>query len=496
MTRTTGRPQTRYVCQSCGESFLRWEGQCRACSAWNSLVETQVSSTPRSVRSAAARRGIAAGAMPVALADVGQPDQPRLAIGIAELDRVLGGGLVPGSLVLVGGEPGIGKSTLLLQAAAGIAARSGPLSVLYATGEESVAQVRLRAERLGLLDGPAAGIRILAESGVDRIAEIALAEPPALLVIDSVQTATIDDLDGPAGSVGQVRGAALRLMELAKPEGIAVVLVGHVTKDGSIAGPKTLEHLVDAVLTLEGERYAAIRLLRASKNRFGSTEEVGVFEMGERGLAELADPARAFLAEHDGPAPGSVIAPTLEGSRPLLVEVQALVAPGPGGTPRRTASGVDANRVALLVAVLARRAGIGLASHDIYVNLAGGLSVDEPGLDLPLALALASSLRDRPIRPGTVAIGEVGLLGELRSVAGVERRLREAARLGFDRAIVPRPARSGPPIAVAGLEILAVGSLREAIEVAFSAGPAAGSRGGSPAGSDRGQTVAAGPARC
>jgi DNA repair protein RadA/Sms len=434
--------------------------------------------------------------MPVALADVGQPDQPRLAIGIAELDRVLGGGLVPGSLVLVGGEPGIGKSTLLLQAAAGIATRSGPLSVLYATGEESVAQVRLRAERLGLLDGPAAGIRILAESAVDRIAEIALAEPPALLVIDSVQTATIDDLDGPAGSVGQVRGAALRLMELAKPEGIAVVLVGHVTKDGSIAGPKTLEHLVDAVLTLEGERYAAIRLLRASKNRFGSTEEVGILEMGERGLAEVADPARAFLAEHDGPAPGSVIAPTLEGSRPLLVEVQALVAPGPGGTPRRTASGVDANRVALLVAVLGRRAGIGLASHDIYVNLAGGLSVDEPGLDLPLALALASSLRDRPIRPGTVAIGEVGLLGELRSVAGVERRLREAARLGFDRAIVPRPARSGPPIAVAGLEILAVGSLREAIEVAFSAGPATASRGGSPAGSERGQTVATGSARC
>jgi len=495
MTRTTGRPQTRYVCQSCGESFLRWEGQCRACSAWNSLVETQVSAAPRAGRSATPG-GRIAGTMPVALADVGQPDQARLAIGIAELDRVLGGGLVPGSLALVGGEPGIGKSTLVLQAAAGIAARSGPTSVLYATGEESVAQVRLRAERLGLLDGPAAGIRILAESAVDRIAEIALAEPPALLVIDSVQTATIDDLDGPAGSVGQVRGAALRLMELAKPEGIAVVLVGHVTKDGSIAGPKTLEHLVDAVLTLEGERYAAIRLLRASKNRFGSTEEVGVFEMGERGLVELVDPARAFLAEHDGPAAGSVIAPTLEGSRPLLVEVQALVAPGPGGTPRRTASGVDANRVALLVAVLGRRAGIGLASHDIYVNLAGGLSVDEPGLDLPLALALASSLRDRPIRPGTVAIGEVGLLGELRSVAGVERRLREAARLGFDRAIVPRPARSGPPIAVAGLEILAVGSLREAIEVAFAAGPGAASGGGGRAASDRAQTVAAGPARC
>jgi len=497
MSKATGRPQTRYVCQSCGESFLRWEGQCRACSAWNSLVETQVRSTPRAVRAASAVRPAAAasGPMPRTLGEVGEPDQPRLTVGIAELDRVLGGGLVPGSLVLVGGEPGIGKSTLLLQAAAGVARGAGPLSVLYATGEESVAQVRLRADRLGLLDGAAGGIRVLAESAIDRVAEIALAEPPALLVIDSVQTATIDDLDGPAGSVGQVRGAALRLMELAKPEGIAVVLVGHVTKDGSIAGPKTLEHLVDAVLTLEGERYAAIRLLRASKNRFGSTEEVGVFEMGEHGLAEVADPARAFLAEHDGPAPGSVIAPTLEGSRPLLVEVQALVAPGPGGTPRRTASGVDVNRVALLVAVLARRAGIGLATHDIYVNLAGGLSVDEPALDLPLALALASSLRDRPIRPGTVAIGEVGLLGELRSVTGLERRLREAARLGFDRAIVPRPSRSGSVGEVPGLEIVAVGSLREAIDAAF-APPRTGSAGtpGDVVAGDR--AVAAGPARC
>jgi DNA repair protein RadA/Sms len=401
---------------------------------------------------------------------VGEPERPRIPAGIGELDRVLGGGLVPGSVVLLGGEPGIGKSTLLLQAAAGVAALVGPERILYATGEESTAQVRLRAERLGLLTGVGGAIHVLAESSIDRIAEVATsrAPAPALLVIDSVQTATVDDLDGPAGSVGQVRGAALRLMELAKPAGIAVVLVGHVTKDGSIAGPKTLEHLVDAVLTLEGERYATIRLLRASKNRFGSTEEVGVFEMGEAGMAEVADPARAFLAEHDGPAPGSVVAPTLEGSRPLLVEVQGLVAPGPGGTPRRTASGVDTNRVALLVAVLGRRAGIGLASHDIYVNLAGGLAVDEPGLDLPLALALASSLRDRPIASGTVAIGEVGLLGELRSVVGLERRLREAARLGFGRAIVPRPARGAEIPVVAGMDVIAVGSLREAIDAALS----------------------------
>jgi DNA repair protein RadA/Sms len=484
MSKAPGRAQTRYVCQSCGEAFLRWEGQCRACSAWNSLVETVVRAEARPAR-VPMGPGIGGVATATRLGDVGPSADARLAVGIGELDRVLGGGLVPGSVVLVGGEPGIGKSTLLLQAAAGVAERVGAERVLYATGEESTGQVRLRAERLGLLSGPAAGTRIIAESSVDRIADVALdTVVPALLVVDSIQTATVDELEGPAGSVGQVRGSALRLMEVAKPSGIAVVLVGHVTKDGSIAGPKTLEHLVDAVLTLEGDRYAAVRLLRASKNRFGSTDEVGVFQMSDGGLGEVADPARAFLAEHDGPAPGSVVAPTLEGSRPLLVEVQGLVAAGPGGTPRRTTSGVDANRVALLVAVLGRRAGIGLASHDIYVNLAGGLSVDEPGLDLPLALALASSLRDRPIGAGTVAIGEVGLLGELRSVSGLERRLREAARLGFVRAIVPRPGRGASPTEVPGLEIVAVGGLREAIEAALVGGSEGSGR------------VAAGSRRC
>jgi DNA repair protein RadA/Sms len=407
----------------------------------------------------------------MSLAAVLEPAVPRQPIGIGELDRVLGGGLVRGSLVLVGGEPGIGKSTLLLQAAAGIAG-AGAGSVLYATGEESAAQVRLRAARLGLLDGAAGdGIRVVAEAEVGRIMEIARAERPELVVVDSIQTATVDDLDGPAGSVGQVRESALRLMELAKGEGIAVVLVGHVTKDGSLAGPKTLEHLVDAVLSIEGERFAALRLVRAAKNRFGSTEEVGVFEMGERGLSELADPAKAFLAEHDGPAPGSVIAPTLEGSRPILVEVQALVAPGAIGSPRRTASGVDPNRVALLIAVLGRRAGIGLASHDVYLNLAGGLTVGEPGLDLPIAIALASSLRDRPVQERTVVIGEVGLLGELRPVAGLERRLREAARLGFDRAIVPRATRDATWSAPPGMEVSAVGSLGEAVERALVVAP-------------------------
>ena len=469
------RPQSRFVCQSCAESFLRWEGQCRACGGWNTLVETVVREPSRAQR--VSSRGALAGgvASPSSLAGIADADLPRLGMGIDELDRVLGGGLVPGSLVLLGGEPGIGKSTLLLQAAAGLTrATSDGAGVLYATGEESPGQVRLRAARLGLLAGPSGdGVRVLAEHDVGRILEVARAERPRLVVIDSIQTATVDDLDGAAGSVGQVREATLRLMDLAKGDGIAVILVGHVTKDGSIAGPKTLEHLVDAVVNLEGERYAALRLLRATKNRFGSTDEIGVFEMAETGLREIADPARAFLADHGGSAPGSIVAPTLEGSRPLLVEVQALVSPTGYGTPSRKASGLDPNRLSLLIAVLGRRAGIALGGHDVYANLAGGLSVVEPALDLPLALALASSTRDRPVPPGTVAIGEVGLLGELRAVVGLERRLREAARLGFARAIVPRTASGSTLAPIDGLEVVAVATLRDAIAAALAERPTA-----------------------
>ncbi|MCI0582896.1 MAG: DNA repair protein RadA [Chloroflexi bacterium] len=489
------RASSRYVCQTCGESFLRWEGQCRACSAWNSLVETVVKVPTRAERSASARPARDAAAA-VPLGAVGTADVPRLSVGIAELDRVLGGGLVPGSLVLLGGEPGVGKSTLLLQAAAGVAvgvaAGRGPAGgVLYATGEESAAQVRLRAGRLGLLDGAAAsGIAVLAESEVGRIAEVARETRPALVIVDSIQTVTVDELDGPAGSVGQVRESALRLMELAKGDGIAVILVGHVTKDGSIAGPKTLEHLVDAVLELGGERSGVLRVLRAAKNRFGSTEEIGVFELGERGMLEVPDPARAFLVEHDTPAPGSVVAATMEGTRPLLVEVQALVAPACYGTPARRASGLDGTRLALLIAVLGRRAGITLGTQDVYANLAGGLVVAEPGLDLPLAIALASSLRDQPVAPGTVAVGEVGLLGELRAVAGLERRLREAARLGFVRAVVPRSSR-GPSPSVPGLEIIEVTSLREAIRAAI--GEVGGGRDPEREGGRGGRREAVGP---
>ncbi|MEK6720866.1 MAG: DNA repair protein RadA [Chloroflexota bacterium] len=458
------RPQSRYVCQSCGDDFPRWEGQCRACGSWNTLVETVVRDARRA-RSTPSPAGAPVTANP--LGTVAEAILGRIPIGIAEVDRVLGGGLVPGSLVLLGGEPGIGKSTLLLQAAAGLTRnhdKDPTAQVLYATGEESAAQVRLRADRLGLLEGPSAtAIHVAAENDVGRIAELARRLRPAAIVIDSIQTITSDDLDGPAGSVGQVRESALRIMELAKGEGIAVILVGHVTKDGSLAGPKTLEHLVDAVLALEGDAHGSLRLLRATKNRFGSTEEVGVFEMGELGLSEVADPSRAFLADHEGPAPGSVVAATLEGSRPLLVEVQSLVAPSGYGTPMRKAIGVDPNRLSLLVAVLGRRAGIALGTQDVYVNLAGGLAVDDPGIDLPLALAIASSARDRPIPSRTVAIGEIGLLGELRPVAGLERRLREAARLGFTRAIVPSRSRGGTPPVLPELDVIAVATVADAV---------------------------------
>jgi DNA repair protein RadA/Sms len=483
------RPQSRYVCQACAAVQLRWEGQCRTCGEWNTLVETVIREPERrrskmgAVGPGAGRAG--GGPAPQSLAGLREAEPTRTPTGISEMDRVLGGGLVPGSVVLVGGEPGIGKSTLLLQGAAGLTEGGSPDAsggspsheVLYATGEESAGQVRLRAARLGLLERPAGErIQVVAENEVGRICDLARDRRPEALVVDSIQTVTTDELEGPAGSVGQVRESALRLMELAKGEGIAVVVVGHVTKDGTLAGPKTLEHLVDAVLSLEGERTASMRLLRATKNRFGSTEEVGVFEMAEQGLAEVADPGRAFLAAADEHAPGAVVGATLEGTRPLLVEVQGLVAPGSYGAPRRTASGFDNNRLALLIAVLGRRAGIGLGSHDVYANLAGGLDLTDPGLDLPLTLALASSLRDKLVPRDLIAIGEVGLLGELRPVAGLERRLREAARLGFRRAVVPKTRTPLPEIK--GLEVVAVSNLREAIGRALKGGlPAAAGSG-------------------
>jgi DNA repair protein RadA/Sms len=449
------------------------------CGEWGSLVETLV--RPAS-RSATHRAGDAVGrTVPRALGAVASRPAERLPVGIGEVDRVLGGGLVPGALVLLGGEPGIGKSTLVMEVAAGVArgGQDDDGAVLYATGEESAEQLHLRAARLDLVDGrPGQAIAVLAETSLEAVLAAAETARPRLLVVDSVQTLTVDGLDGPAGSVGQVREAAARLATWAHERGTPSILVGHVTKDGSLAGPRTLEHLVDVVLVLEGDRYGALRLLRSAKNRFGSTEETGVLEMTGAGLRDVPDPSRAFLGSGHTEEPGVVVAPILEGTRPVLVEVQALVAPAGIGVPRRALVGVPADRLALLVAVLARRCGVDVSRHDLYLSLAGGASVEEPALDLAAALAIASTARDEPIDPGTVACGEVTLLGGLRPVRGLERRLREAARLGFRQAIVPAGEESDrlggrvPGPSGGHLEVLAVGTLREAIAATRS-----GSRG-------------------
>ena len=461
------RLESRYVCGTCGATSLRWEGQCRSCGEWNTLVETTVDSG-RGAAAAGRSRAPLAAPTTTPLSELAADDHERIVLGIREVDRVLGGGIVPGSLVLLGGEPGIGKSTLVL-AVCGAIARSGNGRVLYASGEESAAQLRMRGARLGLADGAdAQRIDVLPETSVERIVAAAESKAPALLVIDSIQTLTTEELEGPAGSVGQVRGATARLQAYAKENGVPTVLVGHVTKDGTLAGPKTLEHLVDVVITLEGERFSGLRLLRSAKNRFGSTDEVGVFEMAADGLREVADPGAAFLEPESLGAPGVAVAATLEGSRPLLVEVQALVAPQVHGSPRRTAAGLDSQRIALLIAVLGRRAGLNLASHDVYAAIVGGLVVEEPAIDLPLALALASALRDRPLITGTVACGEIGLTGELRPIHGLSRRLREAARLGFSRAVVPRQQGRGEAVEdVADIDVVRVATLRDAIGAAL-----------------------------
>jgi DNA repair protein RadA/Sms len=401
---------------------------------------------------------------------------PRRATGINEVDRLLGGGLVAGSVLLLGGEPGIGKSTLVLQIAgalaSGIAGQAADPSVLYASAEESGAQLHLRAERLGLTGGPADGaLRVLAGTDVGSIISAAGASRPALLVVDSIQTVELDGLDGPPGSVGQVRESAIQLGAFAREQGIPVLLVGHVTKDGTLAGPRTLEHLVDGVLMLEGDRYGSLRLLRALKNRHGSTEEIGVMQMTAIGLKDVQDAAAAFLGSGHREAPGVAVAAVLEGTRPLLVEVQALVAPAGMGPPRRTVAGLDANRLALLVAVLARRGGVDVSGRDVYASLAGGLTVSDPALDLPLALAVAASHRDVALPADTLVCGEVSLLGEVRPVRGLDRRLREAGRLGFARALIPAAAAlDAGSLVPDGLELIRVQTLREAMERGFTAG--------------------------
>ncbi len=392
---------------------------------------------------------------------VGSSGAERIPVPIVELDRVLGGGLVPGSLVLIGGDPGIGKSTLVLQMASALGETVG--TVLYVSAEESAQQIKLRADRLGVASN---SLWVLSETDLTEVLAAAEEQRPGLLVIDSIQTVAVDDISSAAGSVSQVRECTARLMGWAKPRNTPVMITGHVTKEGTIAGPRVLEHMVDAVLYLEGDRHHQYRILRAVKNRFGSTDEVGVFEMADIGLREVRNPSEAFLEERDGSASGSTVAVTVEGTRPILVEVQALTTATAFGMPRRSANGFDTNRLQLLIAVLQKRVGLSLGGQDIYANVVGGLRITEPAADLPLALAVASSFRDRRVEPRTVAIGEIGLSGELRSVGQLERRLLEAKRLGFERAIIPAntPRQDATKT---DLAIVRVASVGDAIEAAL-----------------------------
>jgi DNA repair protein RadA/Sms len=447
------KSKTEYVCQGCGAASPKWVGQCADCGAWNSLVETRAA--PRTPR-AGGISGTATGRVQ-RLQEVSADESPRMSAGIAEVDRVFGGGIVPGAVCLLGGDPGIGKSTLLLQV---LSALQGRTSTLYVTGEESLAQVRLRAQRLGLtnLDVP-----VLAETGVEQILAQLTVLKPAFVVIDSVQTLYTEALDSAPGSVSQLRESAAQLVRHAKAHQTAIVLVGHVTKEGAIAGPRVLEHMVDTVLYFEHDPGSRFRIVRAIKNRFGAVNELGVFAMTDAGLKEVSNPSALFLSRHGDPVPGSVVTVARQGSRPLLVEVQALVDRSLAGSPRRVTLGLENNRLNMLLAVLHRHGGIALGDQDVYANVVGGMRIQETAADLPLLLAALSSFRSRPWPGDCVAFGEVGLAGEVRPVAGGEERLAEAAKHGFRRAVVPeanRPRRG----AKLDLEVIAVGRLDQALE--------------------------------
>src|SRR4249919_2362399 len=427
------RPSTVYVCQECGAQSPKWLGRCADCGAWNSLVEERAPS--QDAEGGAAAHRYAAGSLAAGArlyADVQLEQHPRLSTSIDEFDRVLGGGVVPGSLILLGGEPGIGKSTLLLQAAANMARTVGP--VLYSSGEESEHQIKSRGERLAVGRAP---LYLLSETCIERILEEVARLRPALVVVDSVQTVWSLKFQSAPGSIGQVREAATQFLFAAKGQNIPTILVGHVTKDGNLAGPKALEHVVDTVLYFEGERHHSHRVVRAVKNRFGAVSELGVFEMTGAGLRPVANPSALFLAERPTATPGSAVLCCLEGSRPLLVEVQALVSTSSYGMARRMAVGIDQNRLSLLLAVLEKRAGLHLVSDDVFVNIAGGMSIDEPAVDLGIVAAVASSLRNRAIAKGNAVFGEVGLGGEVRGVSQAALRIREAEQMGFTRIVLP-----------------------------------------------------------
>jgi DNA repair protein RadA/Sms len=457
MSRPASRAKTVYACAECGQSSPKWLGQCPGCRRWNTLQEEVAAPEPKGP---ARGWGAASTAKPVPLRDVEAGEEERQRTGIAELDRVLGGGVVPGSLVLLGGDPGIGKSTLLLAALDRLARVRPDRPFLYVSGEESTRQVKLRADRLG---AGAENLRLLAETDADRVLQAAHALAPAAVAIDSIQTQYLPELQSAPGTVTQIREVTARLMAYAKTSETPVFLVGHVTKDGSIAGPRVLEHMVDTVLYFEGGGAHPYRVLRAHKNRFGSASEIGVFEMKAGGLAEVPNPSALFLAERPLDAPGSAVAAVLNGTRTVLVEIQALVAPTGFGTPRRTALGIDGNRVALLAAVLEKKIGLEILGCDLFVNVAGGLSVDDPAADLATVAALASSFRERALPARTLVLGEVGLAGEVRAVSQPEIRLAEAARLGFERVLLPtanaRHAEIPPGIAVDG-----VGTVAEALD--------------------------------
>ena len=457
---------TRFVCQECGGTSPKYMGKCPKCSAFNSMVEEIVrdDSAPK-----APIRGLSGRSTPRRLPDIDASAEDRIHVPIGEFARVLGGGIVPGSIVLIGGDPGIGKSTLLLQMTMGMANKQ---RVLYVSGEESERQIKMRAARLSAPVGAQhvaplpEELFIVTETNLGVIMDHVREVKPTLLIVDSIQTTYISELTSSAGSVTQVRECASQLRELAKTSGISVFIIGHVTKEGTIAGPRVLEHIVDTVLHLEGDRYQAYRLLRSVKNRFGATAEVGVFEMHERGLVEVTNPSEAFLAERMVNAPGSSVAVTMEGTRPLLVEIQGLTSHTNFGNARRTPNGVNFNRLLLIAAVLTRRAHVNLSEQDIFVNVVSGLKIDEPAADLAIAVAIASSMRDKPVRADAVLIGELGLAGELRMPSQMPLRLREAAKLGFKVAIVPKRLRKSEPW-TKDIQIIEVRGIRQALDAAL-----------------------------
>ncbi|HPC74390.1 MAG TPA: DNA repair protein RadA [Syntrophales bacterium] len=448
--------KTSFFCQNCGHQSLKWAGKCPSCGQWNTFVEEEIRET-----GPGSRTELSFNEKPLPIDTIASDERERVKSGIDEVDRVLGGGIVRGSAVLVGGDPGIGKSTLLLQVMQHLAARG--LKVLYVSGEESARQIKMRGERIGATSG---NILILVEVDLENIIKYIRETKPAAVVVDSVQTVYSSLLSSAPGSVGQVREASERLILFAKKSGIPVFLIGHVTKDGSIAGPKVLEHMVDTVLYFEGDSGHSYRMIRGMKNRFGPTNEVGVFEMRDRGLVEVMNPSEYFLAERPEGSSGSVVVPSMEGTRPILVEIQSLVSPTNFGMPRRTAIGVDANRVSLLVAVLEKVCGLRLGSHDVFLNVAGGVRVTEPAVDLGIVSAMASSFLDRVIHPGTVVFGEVGLTGEVRGIHQMELRIREAERMGFSRCIHPKtqPRETGKS---GKIRLVKIRNIRELVENLF-----------------------------